>query len=142
MILLVRNTAHGLVPLYDEDYEEKKKLKIGQDYQADVKLPRNLRFHKKFFSLIACAWDLLTPRGRQFFRNKECFRKSLLVTSGHCEPVYNHSLRAWVDIPKSLKFDCMREEEFADVYRDVRTVLEQQILHLDTKKFEKYLMNY
>ena len=28
MKLQVLNTAHGLVPLYDADYDEKKKLKV------------------------------------------------------------------------------------------------------------------
>ena len=28
MKLLLKNTSSGLTPIYDEDYEEKKKLKI------------------------------------------------------------------------------------------------------------------
>ena len=30
MKLLLQNTSHGLIPLYDADYEEKKRLKIGE----------------------------------------------------------------------------------------------------------------
>lgn len=55
MKLLLLNTAQGLKPCYDEDFEERKKLKIGQEYMADVKVPRNLEFHKKYFALIKCA---------------------------------------------------------------------------------------
>ena len=31
MEIYCRNTASGLVPLYDSDYDEKRKLKIGKD---------------------------------------------------------------------------------------------------------------
>ena len=37
MILLLKNTVEGLKPLYDDDYEEKRKLKIGEVYKADIK---------------------------------------------------------------------------------------------------------
>ena len=29
MKLLLKNTSSGLIPIYDDDYEEKKKLKIA-----------------------------------------------------------------------------------------------------------------
>ena len=52
MILLLKNTVEGLKPLYDDDYEEKRKLKIGEVYKADIKpmKPRNLQFHRKYFA--------------------------------------------------------------------------------------------
>ena len=52
MKLLLKNTASGLVPIYDDDFDEKKKLKIGQVYEVSIKLVRNYEFHKKYFALI------------------------------------------------------------------------------------------
>ena len=37
-------TSAGLQPLYDEDYDEKRKLKIGKIYRAKVVVPRNGAF--------------------------------------------------------------------------------------------------
>ena len=48
MKLFLRNTISGLVPLYPSDFDEKRKLKLGWDYEADIVHPRNLGFHKKF----------------------------------------------------------------------------------------------
>ena len=48
MKLLLLNTASGLKPMYDEDYEEKK-LKIGEVYQATIKTVRNYELHKNNF---------------------------------------------------------------------------------------------
>lgn len=52
MKLNLLNTAHGLVPMYEDDFDEKKKLRIGQVYKADITVPRNTSFHRKAFALI------------------------------------------------------------------------------------------
>lgn len=143
MELYLMNTAQGLKPLYDEDFEEKKKLRIGQTYKAKVTVPRNLQFHRKYFSMISCAWDLLTERQRDFFGSKESFRKTLQVASGHCERVFNLELRAWVEVPKSIAFDKMKGNEFEALYEGVRDVLFKVFLkHITLEQFEEVLMNY
>ena len=57
MELYLRNTSSGLVPLYDEDYDKKKKLIIGKDYKAKITLARNLKFHRKFFALVKLGFE-------------------------------------------------------------------------------------
>lgn len=52
MIIYLTKTASGLKPEYSADYEEFKKLKIGQVYKCDIKKERNYEFHKKFMALI------------------------------------------------------------------------------------------
>lgn len=137
------NTAQGLKPMYDEDFDEKKHLKIGQVYRAKVTVPRNISFHRKYWSMISCAWDLLTERQREFFGSKESFRKTLQVAAGHCERVFHLRLREWVEVPKSIAFDKMRGDEFEDLYRGVRDVLLRVFLkHLTIEQFEETLMNY
>ena len=54
MDIYLLNTASGLKPCMDEDYEQKKKLKIGKVYKAKITLARNYEFHKKYFALINC----------------------------------------------------------------------------------------
>lgn len=143
MELLLMNTAQGLKPMYDEDFEEKKRLKIGTTYRAKVTVPRNYSFHRKYFSMISCAWDLLTERQREFFGNKESFRKTLQVAAGHCERVFNLELRTWVEVPKSIAFDKMSGDEFEDLYRGVRDVLLRVFLkHLTIEQFEETMLNY
>ena len=143
MELLLMNTAQGLKPMYDEDYDEKRKLKIGQVYRAKVTVPRNTELHRKYFSMITCAWDLLTEKAREFFGNKESFRKTAQVAAGYCERVYSISLKDWVEIPKSIAFDKMKGDEFENLYRDVRDVLLKVFLkHITIEQFEETLMNY
>ena len=59
MKIYCRVTDMGLVPMYDSDYEEKKKLHTGDNVLCDITRPRNYEFHKKFFALIRLVFDNL-----------------------------------------------------------------------------------
>lgn len=59
MKIYCRVTENGLIPLYDSDMEQKRRLKIGSDVEVDIKKARNYEFHKKFFALIRLAFDNL-----------------------------------------------------------------------------------
>lgn len=52
-------TDHGLVPMYDSDYDEKKRLRIGDKVLCSIKMPRNYEFHRKFFALLRLTVDNL-----------------------------------------------------------------------------------
>lgn len=137
------NTAQGLKPLYDEDFEEKKRLRIGQTYRAKVSVPRNIQFHRKYWAMLNCAWDLLTEKQRDFFGSKESFRKTLQVAAGHCERMFHLRLREWVEVPKSIAFDKMNGDEFEELYKGVREVLFTVFLkHITIEQFEEILINY
>ena len=124
MELNLLNTAGGLVPCDDNDYEEKRKLKLGQIYKATIKLNRNYRLHRKYFALINCAWAYQNERQTAFFKGSvEIFRKTMEMAAGHCERVYSIEHKEWRDIPKSIAFDKMDEVEFRDLYERVKDVL-------------------
>lgn len=124
MKIKVRNTSHGLVPLYDEDFEEKKKLVIGKDYVVEVKQARNIAFHRKYFGMLDAAWYLLTERQRMSFNQgargetfgKEAFRKSIQITAGFYEPIYDGKEKRWQKSYKSIAFNNMDETEFEKLY--------------------------
>ena len=144
MKLHVLNTSQGLVPLYDDDYEEKRKLKIGEKYSVEIKKARNVRFHRLYFALINCAWEYLNEAQSEFFHNnKTVFRKSLEVSAGHCDKVFSFKLKDWVDIPKSISFDKMSEFEFRELYERVKDVIFNTILRtISVEEFESNLINF
>lgn len=124
MELNLLNTAGGLVPCDDNDYEEKRKLKVGQIYKATIKLNRNYRLHRKYFALINCAWAYQNERQTAFFKGSvEIFRKTMEMAAGHCERVYSIEHKEWRDVPKSIAFDKMDEAEFRGLYERVKDVL-------------------
>lgn len=144
MKLHVLNTSQGLIPLYDDDYEEKRKLKIGEKYSVEIKKARNVQFHRLYFALINCSWEYLNEAQSEFFHNnKTVFRKSLEVSAGHCDKVFSFKLKDWVDIPKSISFDKMSEFEFRELYERVKDVIFNTILRTITvEEFESNLINF
>ena len=123
MKLMVINTPHGFVPYGNDDYEEKRKLKDGATYSVEVKVVRNLNFHRKYFALIAYAWDFLNEAETATFRTKENFRKYLEIAAGHSDVLYHPRLQEFVEIPKSISFAKMDDAEFSDLYSRVKDVI-------------------
>lgn len=123
MKLLLKNTYNGLTPLYPDDYDNKKKLKLDKVYKADIKLSRNYEFLCKYHKLIGVSWDLLGEKAQIFFKTKESFRKTIEVSAGYSDVMYNIKLKEWVEVPKSIGFDSCTEEEFQEVYERVKDVI-------------------
>lgn len=144
MELYLLNTVEGLKPMYDADFDNKRKLKIGQTYKAKIVLVRNLDFHRKYFSLINTAWAYQSEAREEFFHHDiGCFRKTVEVAAGCCERIYSLSRHEWIEIPKSISFDKMDELEFRDLYGRVRDVLFKTFLtHISEEEFMRNLVDY
>ena len=52
-------TSIGLVPLDDNDLQQKKRLRLGSEVRVHVTLPRNIKFHRKFFALLNIVFNNL-----------------------------------------------------------------------------------
>ena len=117
------NTAYGLKPCSDIDYDQKKRLKIGEVYEAEVREVRNYQFLRKYFALIRCAYAFLTPSQQEFIKSPEGLRKTIQIAAGYCEVYYSIKHEEWVEESKSIAFDKMTESEFSELYEAVKLVL-------------------
>ena len=116
MKITVRNTINGLVPLYSSDLEEKRKLKIGETYQVEVKRPRNYQFHKKFFALLNIGWEN-TDVEMPF----DTYRRWVTIRAGFYK-VY-HTPKGELYEPESIAFSNMDEDTFSEVYERVLSII-------------------
>lgn len=137
-------TPTGLKPMYDEDYDSKKMLKVGNVYEATIKEMRNVAFHRKYFSLINLAWEYLNEQQRTFFKDDvNAFRKTVEVAAGHYEPVYSVARQSWLEVPKSIAFDKLSESDFEQLYERVKNVLFQTFIPDSVKdEFEFVLKDF
>lgn len=117
MKITVRNTINGLVPLYSSDLDEKRKLKIGETYEVEIKHPRNYQFHKKFFALLNIGWEN-TPEVDMPF---ETYRRWVTMRAGFYK-VY-HTPKGELYEPQSIAFSAMDEDSFEEVYNRVLDVI-------------------
>lgn len=136
-------TQQGLVPMYDEDYDLKKRLKIGQTYVADVKVARNVGFHRKYWALLNAAWSLLPERTSNGFRSLEGFRSYVIVAAGFYELYFNPRLKEFVEVPRSISFEKMDEVEFGELYDRSKDVIWSIIgRYVSEEDFERCLINF
>lgn len=143
MKLMVVNTPRGLVPMDDDDHDQKRKLKLGQTYSVEVKIPRNVDFHRKYFALISYAWEFLNEREEAKFKTKDNFRKYIELSAGHFDVFYHPRLQEFVEIPKSISFGSMDNAEFSELYERVKDVIFSLIGdRVSEEEFERLLIDY
>lgn len=116
MEIYCRVTANGLVPMYDSDLEEKKRLKEGETVLCTIKKPRNYEFHKKFFALIRLTFENLPERIQQScnIHNEQDMLDCLKLDLGLYNIVYHHH-EPFVKLG-SISFAKMDETEFQVFY--------------------------
>ncbi len=143
MKLNLVNTPHGLVPIYDEDYDERKKLKLGQTYVAEIRVPRNYQFHKKAFALINAGYACLPEHLQDGFRSIEGFRQYATVLSGYYTVYFNPRIGEFVEIPRSWSFGSMDEAEFSAFYERLKDAIWNIVgNYVSQEQFENILLNF
>jgi len=120
MEIYLKNTLHGLIPMYPSDYDEKKKLKIGETYKAVITRPRNYEFHKKFFALVNLGYEN-TSLEMPF----DVYRKYLIQKAGFFK-TYATPKGTYFEA-ESISFASMDKEAFEDLYSRVIDVVIKDI---------------
>ena len=134
MKLLLRNTLTGLMPLYPSDFDEKRKLKLGQDYEAEIVNPRNVGFHRKFFALVNLGHEN-TSLDMPF----ETYRKYLIMKAGYFK-TYQAPKGVFYE-PDSISFGSMSQDQFEEVYSRVLDKVIEDI-GVTKQEVETQLINF
>lgn len=143
MKLNLVNTINGLIPECEEDYEGKKRLKLGETYCADIHLVRNPGHHRKYFAMIRTAWEYLPESLQYFFKTREGFRKHVEMAAGYSEPFFSPIRQEWLEGPKSIAYDKLGQSEFEELYLAVRTVLDGIVgKYVSVEEFERNFMGF
>jgi hypothetical protein len=118
--------AGSLRPANQTDADKLAKVKQGALVLADIRQPRNSRYHRKFMAMLDMAFDYWEPgevtlpdgvkieAGKDFDR----FRKDVTILAGFRHPVVNikGEVRYEAD---SISFSSMDEGRFNEVYKAV-----------------------
>lgn len=128
---------YALFPVYRADHEEFKRLKFQRVYTAKVWEPRNLKYHRLFFSL--CN---LVVRNSEKWTTVDQFRKAFLIYAGFMEIVPGLN-GVDVVVPDSMAFDRMDEETFDSEVMPMFWQVVARELKLDIEdlkqNYERYL---
>jgi len=134
MKIYLKNTLSGLIPLYDSDFEQKRKLKLNTDYLADIVNPRNIGFHKKFFALIN-----LGHKNTKLRLPFESYRAYVLMKAGYVKTFTTPS--GLMFLPESISFANKTQDQFEEVYSRVIDVIIKDI-GVTSEEIEKELIEF
>jgi len=134
MKLLCRNTISGLVPLYPSDFDEKRKLRLGSDYEVEVTNPRNVGFHRKFFALINIGHE-----NSSLDMPFDTYRRYVIMKAGYFKNYQTH--KGIYYEAESISFSSMPQDKFEEVYSRCLDVIIGE-LGCDKEEVEKQLINF
>lgn len=104
-------------------------MEPGEMMRVEAVIPRNGKFHRKFFVLLTIGFDAWEPprkrksyKGHPVQKNFEQFREDVTIAAGFYDQTFD--LRGRMKIrAKSISFGKMDDAEFEKVYSAVANVL-------------------
>lgn len=134
MQLYCKVTDRGFIPLDDNDWEQKRLLKIGTDVKVSITQPRNIKFHRKLFALLTITFDNLPERVQVAtnIQSVESLLAAIKIDLGYFDAV-NINGREIVKL-QSINFAKMSEQDFERFYDlAVTDILNNYLLGTDRK---------
>ena len=108
-------------------------MEPGEMAQMEMVIPRNWRFHKKFFSLLILGFDSWEPdrkrktyKRREVAKNFEQFREDITILAGYYVQTFDIKGRMTLRA-QSISFANMDDVEFEKVYSAVVDVLLREV---------------
>ncbi len=117
--LFFQKADFGIIPADEDSIEIYKNFSVGDIFAADHWKERNYKFHKKLFRLLG-----LVTKNSDKWGNAYHLLKVLQFDTEHVD-VFRKIDGEMKQTPKSISFQKMGAVAFAELYRDIRTVMEQ-----------------
>lgn len=109
-------------------------LEPGEIVNVEMVIPRNPRFHRKFFALLQVGFEAWEPgrkhkshKGQPITKNFEQFREDITILAGYYEQTFDLAGRMRLRA-KSISFSSMDDAEFEVVYSAVADTLLEKVL--------------
>lgn len=107
-------------------------IKTGEIVLADIKRPRNIKFHRKYFALLKFAFDTWEPEcldynGQKVGKSFDRFRDDITILAGYYTLSENIKGEPKAEA-KSISFGKMYEDEFSCLYSATITAILKYVL--------------
>jgi hypothetical protein len=134
--VLMRKRLAMLEPIDDDGRRLLKRMAPGRVVSVEIKRPRNVLFHRKFFAMLN-----LILQNQEYYKSVDDLLDVCKLRIGHVKVV--QTKRGEERIPKSISFAEMDETAFADFYdRAVDWVVTEVIPGLKKDDLERELMEF
>lgn len=136
-----------LKPYTAEDADLIRSMREGEVYRAKVSMPRNVKFHRKYFSLLSLVYDNLPEHlplqsidGKPIrVRSVEDLLWHIKMQLGHYERRMTLGGRVTYEA-KSISFAAMDEAEFSEFYdRSLDVILRYFLPETNREELEEII---
>lgn len=144
MDIFCKVTPYGLVPLYDSDFDMKKRLRVGSTVKCKVSNPRNYEHHKKFFALVRLTFDNLPSNLAEHCRvhNEEDMLRLFKRDLGYYTSTLNERGEREIEY-QSISFSAMEQHEFERFYNQcIDLVLHKYLKGIDKEDLITEIENF
>lgn len=118
MKLLVIKNQRGLIPAYNSDYDAYSKIPLNEIFEIEYKKPRNIKFHRKYFSLLKLAFE-----NQSDYNNINDMRYDFNIVLGYYDEIVNKITGEVYKKSKSISFNNMEETEFSELYEKTKDLI-------------------
>jgi len=140
---MVKTAGGNLWPVGDMDAEKLTKFKTGEEYEIDIKLTRNPKFHRKVFAFFNFCFEFW--KGDNEFQSEakqfDVFRNHLTVLAGFYDTFYNINGDVRIEA-KSLSYGSMKQQEFEELYNALINAAIKNIFMNADKSIENKLVGF
>lgn len=109
-------------------------LEAGELCTIDAKLPRNGKYHRRFFAMLNIGYEAWEPqrqhksyKGKPVQKNFDRFRSDVLILAGYYEQTFSLDGKLKLEA-KSISFANMDQAQFEEVYNACLDVLLADVL--------------
>lgn len=130
MKFLAQKQLSSLRPLDEAGEEALRKIKNGSTVEIEIKQPRNVQHHRKFFAMLN-----IVLKNQEHYKSIDHILGACKLAIGHVEMI--QTKRGVVALPLSISFASMDQSAFDDFYtRAVDWVISDVIPGLSRKDLD------
>jgi len=112
-----------LTPCDEHAVAALSKVKTGDSVVVEIRRPRNLRHHRKFWALVNLVFN-----NQEHYESPDHLVAALKTTVGHCDLVPSKDGSTMVALPKSIAFHRMDQTAFEAFYDKCIDVIARHFL--------------
>ena len=138
---MIKKPCGSLTPASELEAEKMQRFKSSEIYEIDIKLSRNVQYHRmcfSFFNHCFAYWD----SENEYIEERvsfDLFRKNMIVLAGYSDKYYTIDGAVRIEA-KSISFSAMSQDEFEALYKAlIRVAVSKIFVNCDIETEQKLL---
>lgn len=121
--VLMRKASKALEPADEGAFDALRSLKLGEVYRVEIRRPRCLREHKRYWALCSFVWE-----NTQQFGSPDEVHEYLKLRGGHCRLIASQTTGEVYKVSRSISFAKMTPDEWDAFWKRAKDVVREDFV--------------